>query len=153
MFDDPGYVKTGALFFRDRLIMPELRRSWLQSVLPQPVSRNVKQSRLWTGDSGHQQESGVLVVDTYRHFMAMLLVARMNGPDRDGNRDSQRVGVYDMVYGEFNPRPTVIYLANRSLTTGTRRQGNILAGIRTGRRYGLRLPPRRRRNPRRDEDA
>ncbi|POS80145.1 alpha-1,3-mannosyltransferase [Diaporthe helianthi] len=100
MFDDPGYVKTGALFFRDRLIMPELRRSWLQSVLPQPVSRKVKQSRLWTGDSGHQQESGVLVVDTYRHFMAMLLVARMNGPDRDGNRDSQKVGVYDMVYGD-----------------------------------------------------
>lgn len=100
MFDDPGYVKTGALFFRDRLIMPELRRSWLQSVLPQPVSRNVKQSRLWTGDSGHQQESGVLVVDTYRHFMAMLLVARMNGPDRDGNRDAQKVGVYDMVYGD-----------------------------------------------------
>lgn len=100
MFDDPGYVKTGALFFRDRLIMPELRRSWLQTVLPQPVSRNVKQSRLWTGDSGHQQESGVLVVDTYRHFMAMLLVTRMNGPDRDGNRDDKKVGVYDMVYGD-----------------------------------------------------
>lgn len=101
MFEDPGYVKTGALFFRDRLIMPELRRSWLQSILPQPVSRNVKQSRLWTGDSGHQQESGVLVVDTYRHFMAMLLVTRMNGPDRDGNRDDHKVGVYDMVYGKF----------------------------------------------------
>ncbi|KKY34979.1 putative alpha-mannosyltransferase [Diaporthe ampelina] len=100
MFEDPGYVKTGALFFRDRLIMPELRRSWLQSILPQPVSRNVKQSRLWTGDSGHQQESGVLVVDTYRHFMAMLLVTRMNGPDRDGNRDDKKVGVYDMVYGD-----------------------------------------------------
>ncbi|KAL1876299.1 hypothetical protein Daus18300_002927 [Diaporthe australafricana] len=100
MFEDPGYVKTGALFFRDRLIMPELRRSWLQSILPQPVSRNVKQSRLWTGDSGHQQESGVLVVDTYRHFMAMLLVTRMNGPDRDGNRDDHKVGVYDMVYGD-----------------------------------------------------
>lgn len=101
MFDDPGYVQTGALFFRDRLIMPEMRRRWLQSILPQPVSRNVKQSRLWTGDSGHQQESGVLVVDTYRHFMAMLLVTRMNGPDRDGNRDDKKVGVYDMVYGEF----------------------------------------------------
>ncbi|KAJ0123197.1 lpha-mannosyltransferase [Diaporthe amygdali] len=100
MFDDPGYVKTGALFFRDRLIMPELRRRWLQSILPQPVSRNVKQSRLWSGDSGHQQESGVLVVDTYRHFMAMLLVTRMNGPDRDGNRDDHKVGVYDMVYGD-----------------------------------------------------
>lgn len=100
MFEYPEYVRTGALFFRDRLIMPENKKSWLQSVLPQPVSRNVKQSRLWTGESGHQQESGVMVVDTYRHFLAMLFVTRMNGPDRDGDRQSGKLGVYDMVYGE-----------------------------------------------------
>ena len=100
LFDDPGYVKTGALFFRDRLIMPEPKREWLQSILPQPVSRNVKQSRLWTGESGHQQESGVIVVDKYRHFMALLFTTRMNGPDRDGNRAENIIGVYDMVYGE-----------------------------------------------------
>lgn len=100
MFEYPEYAKTGALFFRDRLIMPENKKSWLQSVLPQPVSRNVKQSRLWTGESGHQQESGVLVVDTYRHFLAMLFVTRMNGPDRDGDRANGKLGVYDMVYGE-----------------------------------------------------
>ncbi|CAN8100717.1 unnamed protein product [Discula destructiva] len=100
MFDYPEYVKTGALFFRDRLIMPESKKSWLQSILPQPVSRNVKQSRLWKGESGHQQESGVLVVDTYRHFMAMLFVLRMNGPDRDGDAGQGKVGVYDMVYGD-----------------------------------------------------
>ncbi|KUI73433.1 Putative alpha-1,3-mannosyltransferase MNN14 [Cytospora mali] len=100
LFDDPGYVKTGALFFRDRLIMPENKREWLQSILPQPVSRNVKQSRLWVGDSGHQQESGVIVVDKYRHFMALLFTTRMNGPDRDGKQDEGIVGVYDMVYGD-----------------------------------------------------
>lgn len=99
MFEDPGYVKTGALFFRDRLIMPESKKSWLQSILPQPVSKNVKHSRLWTGQSGHQQESGVMVVDKYRHFLAMLFVTRMNGPDRDGNKEERRIGVYDMVYG------------------------------------------------------
>lgn len=103
MFDDPGYVKTGALFFRDRLIMPESKKSWLQSILPQPVSKNVKQSRLWKGESGHQQESGVMVVDKYRHFLAMLFVTRMNGPDRDGNKEEKRIGVYDMVYGELLP--------------------------------------------------
>lgn len=105
MFEYPEYVKTGALFFRDRLIMPESKKSWLQSILPQPVSRNVKQSRLWKGESGHQQESGVLVVDTYRHFMAMLFVLRMNGPDRDGDGPKGKVGVYDMVYGK-SPEPT-----------------------------------------------
>lgn len=101
MFDYPEYVRTGALFFRDRLIMPESKKSWLQSILPQPVSKNVKQSRLWKGESGHQQESGVLVVDTHRHFMAMLFVTRMNGPDRDGDKETNKVGVYDMVYGEL----------------------------------------------------
>lgn len=101
MFDYPEYVKTGAMFFRDRLIMPETKKAWLQSVLPQPVSKNVKQSRLWKGESGHQQESGVMLVDTYRHFMAMLAVTRMNGPDSHGDRERGKVGVYDMVYGQF----------------------------------------------------
>lgn len=95
----------------------------------------------------------MLVVDTYRHFMAMLLVARMNGPDRDGNRENQRVGVYDMVYGEFTQVQLCLDFVSRSLTTGPRRQRNILAGVRIGRRHGLRLPPRRRRNPRHNEDT
>lgn len=99
LFDDPAYQKTGALFFRDRLIMPENKKRWLQQILPKPISRQVKQSRFWTGDSGHMQESGVVVVDKWRHFMALLLVTRMNGPDRDGNKEEGRVGVYDMVYG------------------------------------------------------
>jgi hypothetical protein len=101
LFDDPGYQKTGALFFRDRLIMPENKKRWLQQILPKPISRQVKQSRFWTGDSGHMQESGVVVVDKWRHFIALLLVTRMNGPDRDGNKEEGRVGVYDMVYGKF----------------------------------------------------
>ncbi|EXJ94086.1 hypothetical protein A1O1_02479 [Capronia coronata CBS 617.96] len=100
LFDDPGYQKTGALFFRDRLIMPENKKRWLQQILPKPISRQVKQSRFWTGESGHMQESGVVVVDKWRHFMALLLVTRMNGPDRDGNKEEGRVGVYDMVYGD-----------------------------------------------------
>lgn len=99
LFDSPEYESKGALFFRDRLIMPESRKRWLQQILPKPISKQVKQSRFWTGDSGHMQESGVVVVDKWRHFMAMLLVTRMNGPDRDGNKDEGRVGVYDMVYG------------------------------------------------------
>nr|BAJ98975.1 predicted protein [Hordeum vulgare subsp. vulgare] len=100
LFEDPAYQKTGALFFKDRLIMPENKKRWLQQILPKPISRQVKQSRFWTGDSGHMQESGVVVVDKWRHFVALLLVTRMNGPDRDGNKDEGRVGVYDMVYGD-----------------------------------------------------
>jgi alpha 1,3-mannosyltransferase len=101
MFDDPGYKKTGALFFKDRMIMPENKKRLLQQLLPKPISKQVKQSRFWLGESGHMQESGVLVIDKWKHFIAMLMVTRMNGPDRDGNKDEGRIGVYDLVYGKF----------------------------------------------------
>lgn len=45
------------------------------------------------------QESGVVVVDKWRHFISLLMVTRMNGPDRDGNEAEDKIGVYDMVYG------------------------------------------------------
>jgi alpha 1,3-mannosyltransferase len=98
MFDDPGYKKTGALFFKDRLVMPENKKEWLQKILPRPFSRNVRQSRFWKGESGHMQDSGVVLVDKWRHFVAMLLVTLMNGPDRD-KRDGS-AAVYTMVYGK-----------------------------------------------------
>ena len=63
LFDDEDYVRTGALFFKDRMIMPESKKQWLQKVLPKPISKLVMQSRMWTGESGHMQESGVVVVD------------------------------------------------------------------------------------------
>lgn len=100
MFEDPLYIETGALFFRDRLMFPESKRKWLQQVLPKPISKRVRESRFWTGESGHMQESGVVVVDKWKHFMALLMVTRMNGPDRDGDKDKGIIGTYDMVYGE-----------------------------------------------------
>lgn len=100
LFEDEAYEENGALFFRDRLMFPESKRKWLQQILPKPMSRRVRTSRFWTGESGHMQESGVVVVDKWRHFMALLMVTRMNGPDRDGDKDKGIVGTYDMVYGE-----------------------------------------------------
>ncbi|PNS20637.1 hypothetical protein CAC42_364 [Sphaceloma murrayae] len=100
LFEDEAYEENGALFFRDRLMFPESKRKWLQQILPKPMSRNVRSSRFWTGESGHMQESGVVVVDKWRHFMALLMVTRMNGPDRDGDKDKGIVGTYDMVYGD-----------------------------------------------------
>lgn len=100
LFEDPDYKKTGALFFKDRLIMPENKKRWLQQILPKPVPKLAKESRMWTGESGHQQESGVVVVDKWKHFIAMLLITRFNGPDRDGNKEKGITGVYDMMYGD-----------------------------------------------------
>lgn len=104
LFEEPSYVETGALFFKDRIIMPESKKRWLQQVLQKPISRQVRQNRFWTGESGHMQESGVVVVDKWRHFVAMLMVTRMNGPDRDGNEQEHRIGVYDMLYGESSAK-------------------------------------------------
>ena len=99
LFEDPQYKQHGALFFMDRSIFPDSKRRWLRSILPKPISKSAKQTRLWTGESGHQQESGVVLIDKWRHFMELLLVTRMNGPDRDGDKDQGLEGVYDMVFG------------------------------------------------------
>jgi hypothetical protein len=120
LFDDEDYVRTGALFFKDRMIMPESKKRWLQHVLPKPISKLVRQSRMWTGESGHMQESGVVVVDKWTHFVALLLVSRMNGPDRDGNKKAGIVGTYDMVYGLF-PTPFFTHLV---CFTNTKKKGD-----------------------------
>jgi hypothetical protein len=52
------------------------------------------------GQSVHMQDSGVVLVDTWKHFVPMLLTTRLNGPDRDGNSEMGKRGVYDMVYGD-----------------------------------------------------
>lgn len=102
LFEDDGYLETGALFFADRNLSPQDdKRAWLRKVLPKPVSEKVKRSnRLWTGESVHMQDSGVVLVDTWKHFVSMLLTTRLNGPDRDGNSEMGKRGVYDMVYGD-----------------------------------------------------
>ncbi|KAI2633291.1 glycosyltransferase family 71 protein [Xylaria nigripes] len=98
LFEEPSYVETGALFFRDRTIMPESKRRWLLKVLPRPIPKLAKESTWWKGTSGHHQESGVVVMDKWRHFVSMLLICRLNGSDRDG-RDG-KVGVYEMMHGD-----------------------------------------------------
>lgn len=117
LFHDPDYVRTGALFFRDRNILPESKKEWLQKILPKPISQSVQESRMWTGESGHVQESGVVVVDKWKHFVALLLVCRMNGPERDRN-GVDTVGTYDMVYGSSRPCACLLKSALYLLTPG-----------------------------------
>ncbi|KAH0279408.1 putative alpha-1,3-mannosyltransferase, partial [Aureobasidium melanogenum] len=100
LFEDPGYIETGALFFRDRVYAPSSRKQWLKDILPKPISKKAQTSRYWTGESREQQESGCLVVDKWRHFVAMLTVTRMNGPDRDDNAKTGAKGVYSLFYGD-----------------------------------------------------
>ncbi|TIA33664.1 putative alpha-1,3-mannosyltransferase [Aureobasidium pullulans] len=100
LFEDPQYQATGALFFKDRNLGREEKRKWLKKVLPSPISGKVKENRLWTGESGHMQDSGIVVIDKWVHFVPVLLATRLNGIDRDGNSDTGKKGVYEMVYGD-----------------------------------------------------
>jgi alpha 1,3-mannosyltransferase len=99
LFATPEYKQYGALFFRDRLLSPSSRREFLEKTLPLPMSPNVMLSnRWWLGTSGHMQESGVVVVDKWRHFVALLLATRLNGPERNGRPGES--GVYQMMHGD-----------------------------------------------------
>lgn len=101
LFLQPDYLRTGAMFFRDRLLKdsPVIRRDFLQQSLPLPISPGVIDSnRWWLGTSEHMQESGVVIVDKWRHFAALLLTTRLNGPERDPKPG--KVGVYQMMHGD-----------------------------------------------------
>lgn len=98
LFEDPAYLDTGALFFKDRLLNPSDKRKFLRQILPRPVSEKARTSRFWTGESQEMQESGCIVIDKWKHFVSLLVITRMNGPDRDDIGDNK--GVYSFFYGD-----------------------------------------------------
>jgi alpha 1,3-mannosyltransferase len=99
LFSTPEYTQHGALFFRNRLLSPASRRQFLENSLPPPISSTVSQTnRWWLGTSGHMQESGVVLVDKWRHLVALLLATLLNGPERNGNPGES--GVYQMMHGD-----------------------------------------------------
>ncbi|GAA6002720.1 hypothetical protein JCM10207_007643 [Rhodosporidiobolus poonsookiae] len=70
MFDDPGYNKTGTLFFRDREIFPGDGQvhEWFHGLMKnREPSAQLSQSRWWLDKASREEmESGVLVVDKRR---------------------------------------------------------------------------------------
>ncbi|KAI4717982.1 hypothetical protein E4T48_05809 [Aureobasidium sp. EXF-10727] len=98
LFNEPGYVDTGALFFSDRTVFPQDKRTFLRKILPKPISSKARESRWWKGETGENQESGVVVVDKWRHFLSVFLTARLNGPDRDDTDAGQ--GTYSFWWGD-----------------------------------------------------
>ncbi|KAI5198279.1 hypothetical protein E4T39_06827 [Aureobasidium subglaciale] len=98
LFDEPGYADTGALFFSDRTVWPQDKKSFLRKILPRPISSKARDSRWWKGVSGENQEAGVVVVDKWRHFLSVFLTARLNGPDRDDSDAGK--GSYSFWWGD-----------------------------------------------------
>lgn len=104
MFLDDGYVETGTLFFYDRIHSKnEKRTEWLYTAMPQPFSERLEQKLNISSEIGatrEDQESGVVVFDKSRNFIALLLIAWLNGPNRHGSDDElEHKGFYDVYYG------------------------------------------------------
>ncbi|GAA5888867.1 hypothetical protein JCM6882_002883 [Rhodosporidiobolus microsporus] len=70
MFEDPGYNRTGTLYFRDREIFPgdgQVHEWWHGIMKNRQPSEQMQQSRWWTDMASREEmESGVLVVDKGR---------------------------------------------------------------------------------------
>lgn len=81
LFDDPAYLDTGALYFRDRVgdeakakgVADFLRNAFLPS-------DTLKRSRLYSGVSWHEQESGVVVIDRHKQWRSLLASCALMGP-------------------------------------------------------------------------
>ncbi|KAJ1531223.1 hypothetical protein HK096_007546 [Nowakowskiella sp. JEL0078] len=86
MFDFNGYRETGTVFFHDRTIvnvnMPnglKWFKTWMKD--PTEVGRN---TRFWKHISDHEMESGAVVYDKRRTYLALLAACWMNAK---GNRE------------------------------------------------------------------
>lgn len=79
-FYHPKYLETGALFFRDRHnLFPDSRGhgDWLRSVMPHPPSETLREHKMYQGKGQHDMESGVMVIDRWRHMEGLLGAAKL----------------------------------------------------------------------------
>ncbi|KAF9132097.1 hypothetical protein BGW39_000816 [Mortierella sp. 14UC] len=79
LFEDPGYMATGALFFFDRTLFPDWIKGpdWLRSILP-IMSSFPPKSRMFNLLTAHEQESGVVVINKKTRFLGLLGTCKMN---------------------------------------------------------------------------
>ncbi|GAA6058680.1 hypothetical protein JCM10212_003368 [Sporobolomyces blumeae] len=78
MYSDPGYNRTGTLFFRDREIFPgdgQVHQWWRSIMEGREPSDQMKESRWWTDQASREEmESGVIVFDKRRREVSLGLV-------------------------------------------------------------------------------
>jgi hypothetical protein len=81
LFKDIGYIRTGALMFRDRQFSISYRaniNATVASWLPHPHASRLTSNRFMTGQTSHFLESGVIVWDKSRHLYSLLAAALLN---------------------------------------------------------------------------
>jgi len=94
-FEDEGYKKTGALFFKDRTLYPGPHggSEWLHQWMKDP-SDYAKNSRFYNELSSHEMESSTVVIDKSRRLLGVLQTCKFNE-----RRIRDRV-VYQKVFGD-----------------------------------------------------
>lgn len=121
LLEDPGYQQHGAIIFHDRTLFAgdTDKTRWLVSNLPQPLSKRIRQSRMYQRKSAHEQESGVVVWNKNERFLGLLAACKMNAKtERElvtyktfyGDKESFWIGLEmaQQSWSELQPVPGVI---------------------------------------------
>lgn len=84
LFADPGYISTGTAFFYDRTLfgfIPGNATAWIDTIIPEPLSSSMIQSRFYNRKTNYEMEAGVVLVDKSRRLLGLLTTCRLNFPD------------------------------------------------------------------------
>eukprot|EP00121_Abeoforma_whisleri_P012351 Awhi_evm1s11397 len=95
LFDSNLYKETGALFYLDRTLFSPGKKTldWIKELSPNRFPEKANKNGLLQKKTGHQQESGVLVIDKDQHFLSLLATCQLN-------LDKTREITYNRVHGD-----------------------------------------------------
>lgn len=119
MLRDPEYLQHHAIIFRDRTVFDKdwKKTVWLDNNLPAPLSERVRASRMYNQVSGHEQESGIVVINKAHNLCGLLAACKMNCKHE---RDAV---VYQEFYGDKETFWIGMEMAGNSYTTLWERAG------------------------------
>ena len=94
-FSDPGYIRTGQLFQKDRALhhwYPKVKL-WITDNIPQPFSETLLNTELWQGFTDYQMDSSFLIIDKHRCLYSLLAACKLNA-------NEERKSFYTFYYGD-----------------------------------------------------
>ncbi|KAJ3275650.1 hypothetical protein HDV01_007653 [Terramyces sp. JEL0728] len=81
LFSSKLYKENAALFYHDRSLFKPSKETldWVRSILPKPLSPSVGELRMFNEKTGHEMESGVVLINKKERLVGLLAVAILNG--------------------------------------------------------------------------
>jgi hypothetical protein len=95
LFDSLLFKKHGALFYHDRSLFgsSDETQNWFKSFMPKPQSKYSKSFRIFNKQTGHEQESGVVLINKEMVLPGLLASCTLNV-------DKIRNQAYEQVFGD-----------------------------------------------------